>query len=53
MSSRFESIIDNLVLTCPFWHMCNLPKSVPICGFPEYKVCPDFKNKIGKLNKAS
>ncbi|MFW9949554.1 MAG: hypothetical protein ACFFKA_05460 [Candidatus Thorarchaeota archaeon] len=46
MSSGFEFGINGSVLSCPFSHTCNLPKSQSICGFPEYKICPDFEKKM-------
>ena len=46
MSSEFEFDLNGPILSCPFSHSCNLPKSQSICGFPEYKLCPDFELKL-------
>ncbi|MFW9951080.1 MAG: hypothetical protein ACFFKA_13260 [Candidatus Thorarchaeota archaeon] len=46
MSSEFKFGINNHIISCPFSHVCNLPKSQNVCGFPEYKICPDFKTKM-------
>ncbi len=53
MSSEFKFSINGAVLSCPFSHACNLPQSQNICGFPEYKICPDFETKILHLRSKS
>jgi hypothetical protein len=53
MSSEFKFGINGNILSCPFSHICNLPKSQTVCGYPEYKICSDFETKMLHLKSTS
>jgi hypothetical protein len=40
------------ILSCPFSHKCNLPKIENLCNFPEFKICPDYQQKLHKLKSS-
>jgi hypothetical protein len=53
MSSQLDNSLENCLLTCPFSHICNLPKIKDICNFPEYKVCSEYETKLNKLRSTT
>ena len=44
---------DESLLSCPFTRSCHLPKDKEVCGFPNYKLCPEYQLDLNKLKTAS
>jgi len=44
---------DESLLSCPFTRSCLLPKDKEVCGFPNYKLCPEYQLGLNKLKTAS
>lgn len=38
-----------LLLNCPFYEKCILPKIQLLCKIPECKNCPDYQTKLKKF----
>ena len=53
MTSELKFKLENMLLFCPFSQSCNLPKMESLCHFPDYKLCPDYQNKLRKLKSSS
>lgn len=49
MISETNYNLERDILTCPFSYKCNLPKIENLCVFPEFKICPDYQEKLYKL----
>lgn len=49
MISELNYNLERNILSCPFLHNCNLPKIENLCVFPEFKICPDYQQKLYKL----
>ncbi|MFX1356937.1 MAG: hypothetical protein ACFFA8_06590 [Promethearchaeota archaeon] len=53
MICHSNDLLENCLLTCPFSHICNLPKMEDICNFPEYKVCTEYEIKLNRLKSTT
>ena len=52
MNKEFE-LRDESLLSCPFTRSCHLPKAKEVCGFPNYKMCPEYQSGLNKLKSVS
>jgi len=52
MNIKLEPKEDSL-LSCPFTLSCHLPKAKEVCGFPNYKMCPEYQSGLNKLKSSS
>ncbi|TXT62667.1 MAG: hypothetical protein BAJALOKI1v1_880016 [Promethearchaeota archaeon] len=39
------------LLYCPFDESCMMPQSEVICRFPNYKECPDYKQRLSEMKR--
>ncbi|MFX0106153.1 MAG: hypothetical protein ACFE75_11765 [Candidatus Hodarchaeota archaeon] len=45
--SRFNP--DLYLLSCPFAHVCSLPQTKDTCVSPQYKICPEYQDRLSKM----
>ncbi|MHA1105588.1 MAG: hypothetical protein ACTSPN_07670 [Promethearchaeota archaeon] len=45
--------LEDCLLACPFCHFCTLPQNQNLCNFPDYKICPEYSQKLIKLKASS
>ena len=48
-----EINLEDCLLACPFCSLCVLPQNPISCNFPEYKICPEYSQKLEKLKTSS
>ncbi len=51
MSSHGKAGFKAHILYCPFDQSCIMPQSETICKFPNYKECPEYKQRLRELKK--
>jgi len=45
--------LEDHLLDCPFCHFCTLPQNPNLCNFPDYKICPEYSQKLLKLKNST
>lgn len=48
MTSEIDNLLDNDLYSCPFIHLCILPKNEH-CHISRYKVCTEYTQKCKRL----
>ncbi|MBY9004259.1 MAG: hypothetical protein KGD73_09835 [Candidatus Lokiarchaeota archaeon] len=45
--------LEDCLTACPFCHFCALPQNPISCNFPDYKICPEYSQKLIKFKDSS